>query len=141
MFSGLEDHCVPIDLVQTGQTPEPSNPPCSDLPYVHDPPAPRRSTAEQHPSPPLTADASERPGSEAKSEESPFVGWTLTLPPAIEAGNPSAVSGLETAGVDERDGGSEGSRGYRRENVRAMSHHSRKHNTPYHSKTKCRSSC
>lgn len=108
MFSRLEDHCVPIDLVQAGETPEPSNPLRSDLPYVHDPPAPKRSTAGQHPGPPLTVVASERPDSEVKSEASPFVEWTLTLPPTIEAENPSAVSGLETAGSSSETGEARG---------------------------------
>jgi hypothetical protein len=109
MFSRLVDHCVPIDRAPA-ETPEPSNPLCilSDLPYVHGPPVPRRSTAGRHPSPPLTVVALEYPDSEAKSEASPFVGWTLTLPPAIEAGNPSTVSELETRGRGARRGKARG---------------------------------
>ena len=100
-------HCVQsIDLVQAAPILAPCHPPGSDLLDVHDLLVLRRSTAAQHPNPPLTVVALERPDSGVKSEALPFVvGWTLTLQGVIRARNPSAVVILRMGGsnMNEND--------------------------------------
>lgn len=93
MFSRSGFRCVQsIDLIQIDPILAPCHRPGSDLLDVHDLLVLRRSTAAQHPNPPRTVVALERPDSGVKSEALPFVRWTLTLQDVIRARNPSAVS-------------------------------------------------